>query len=243
MPLARKYGLVLILCAYGCTFSTEQSDNEYTPEPGFNLAHSDPAAVELADSIMSALGGQKSWNQARYLTWDYDTLRSIAWDKREGRVRIESHVDSTVYLLNVTTGEARVSRAGREMTAMRELRSDATSLWHHDSFWIRILYQLKGDGVTLHYLGETRTDTARYNLLKVLLEPETDAPVEEFLAYVDLKDNRIRLCTDLRNSGQEPIWYGTGYRQQGNLRLPLRAGAAHNIRVHRNLPNELFNTF
>src|SRR5690606_38690192 len=110
MPLARKYGLVVILCAYRCTFSTEQSDNEYTPEPGFNLAHSDPAAVELADSIMSALGGQEIWNLSRYLSCDYDTLRSMAWDIREGRVRLESDADSTVCLLNVTTGEARASR-------------------------------------------------------------------------------------------------------------------------------------
>lgn len=246
MQSAFKYVLALALCGYGCTFSSEQNNNEYVPEPGFNLAHSDPAAVELADSIMAALGGRQSWDNVRYLSWDHDTLRSLAWDKRDGRVRIESHVDSTVYLFNAVTGKGRVSVGGREVTtpaALREKLRVAASLWNSDSFWLRIIYQLKGEGITLHYLGEARTDTARYNLLSVSLEPNTDAPVEEFLAYVDLKDNRIRLCTDLRNSTFEPVWYGSGYRQQGNIMLPSRAGAAHNIRVHRTLPEKVFTEF
>jgi hypothetical protein len=240
-----KYGLILALCSYGCTFSSEQN-HEYAPDPGFNLAHSDPAAVELADSVMAALGGRRSWADMRYLTWDYDTLRTISWDKRDGNVRIESFPDSVVYLFNPDTGKGRVSIGGREVTSpnvLREKLREAASLWINDSFWIRIIYQLKGDGITLYYLGEARTDTARYNLLKVSLDPNTNAPVEEFLAYVDLRDNRIRLCTDLRNSGGETIWYGPGYRPQGKLRLPLRAGAAHNIRVHRTLPEKLFHTF
>lgn len=246
MQSALKNCLFLVLCSYGCTFSSEQSDNEYQPDPGFNLAHSDPAAVELADSVMAALGGRKSWDAVRYLSWDYDTLRTIAWDRRGGHVRIESRSDSTVYLFNLFTQEGRVSAGGREITAtatLREKLREAESLWNHDSFWIRIIYQLKGDGITLHYLGEARTDTARYNLLSVSLEPDTDAPTEAFLAYVDLRDNRIRLCTDLRNSTHEPVWYGPGYRQEGDLSLPSRVGNAHNIRVHRTLPDKLFNTF
>lgn len=246
MQSALRYGLVLALCGYGCTLSTEQSNNEYLPDPGFDLAHSDPAAVELADSVMSALGGRKSWTEARYLTWDYDTLRTIAWDKRDGRLRIESRPDSTVYLLNLVTGKGKVSVGGREVTASDDLREKlraADSLWRHDSFWITIICQLKGDGITLHYLGEARTDTARYNLLRVALEPDTEAPVEEFLAYVDLRDNGIRFCTDLRNSTRELVWYGSGYQQQGDLRLPSQAGAAHNIRVHRTLPDKTFNAF
>jgi hypothetical protein len=245
MQSTLKYGLMLVLCGYGCTFSSERN-HEYVPEPGFNLANSDPAAVELADSVMAALGGRRSWTDVRYLTWDYDTLRTITWDKREGNVRIESRPDSVVYLFNPSTGKGRVSVGGREITspgALREKLREAAALWNNDSFWLRIIYQLKGDGITLHYLGEARTDTARYNLLRVSLEPDTNAPVEEFLAYVDLKDNRIRLCTDLRNSGGELVWYGPGYRQLGNLRLPLRAGAAHNIRAHRTLPDKLFSAF
>jgi hypothetical protein len=245
MQSALKYGLVLALFCCGCTFSTE-SHNEYLPDPGFNLAHSDPAAVELADSIMAALGGRKSWIDVRYLSWEYDTLRTIAWDKRDGNVRIESRSDSTIYLFNVDTGKGRVAVGGREVTepgALRDRLREAASLWIHDSFWIRIIYQLKGDGITLHYLGEARTDSARYNLLRVSLEPDTEAPVEEFLAYVDLRDNRIRLCTDLRNSPRELASYGPGYQQQGDLMVPSRAGAAHNIRVHRNSPDKLFNAF
>jgi hypothetical protein len=240
-----KCGLIVVLCNFGCTLSSEKN-NEYVPDAGFNLAHSDPAAVELADSVMAALGGRKSWNDTRYLSWDYDTLRTITWDKREGIVRIESRSDSAVYLFNPATGKGRVRIGGREVTSpgvLREKLREATSLWVNDSFWIRIIYQLKGDGITLHYLGEARTDTARYNLLKVSLDPDTHAPVEEFLAYVDLRDNRIRLCTDLRNSGGEPVWYGPRYRQQGNLRVPSRAGAAHNIRAHRTLPDKLFSAF
>lgn len=246
MRSAIRYCLVLALAGYGCTISSEHGNSENPPEPGFDLANSDPAAVELADSVMAALGGRESWTGVRYLSWDYDTLRRITWDKREGNLRLESYPDSTVYLLNLRTGRGRVSVEGREVTAPDALGQklrEAASFWVHDSFWVLVPYRLKGDGVTLHYLGEARTDSARYNLLKVSLEPDADAPVEEFLAYVDLKDNLIRMCADLRNSGHEPVWYGSRYQQQGDILLPLRAGAAHSIRVHPTLPDKLFNAF
>lgn len=246
MRSALRYCLVLTLCSYGCTISSEHGNDEYLPDPGFDLANSDPAAVELADSVMAALGGRENWNGVRYLSWDHDTVRSIAWDRREGHVRIESAFDSTVYLFNLDTRKGQVSIRGRKVTAPGALRQrlrDVESLWNHDAFWILIPYQLKGDGITLHYLGEARTDTARYNLLRVSIEPDGDVPTNEFLAYVDLKDNLIRLCTDLRNSAPDPVWYGPVYTEQRNIKLPSRVGAAHNIRVHRTLPDKLFNEF
>src|SRR5690349_5913411 len=95
---------VLILAACG---KVEQ-DNSNTPEEGFNLEGSDPAAVELADSVMAAMGGRANWNKTRFISWSFSGRRNLVWDKQSGRVRIESLEDNTTYLVNVNNGQGRV---------------------------------------------------------------------------------------------------------------------------------------
>ena len=36
-----------------------------SPAEGFDAANSDPAAIELADSIMIAMGGRENWDKTR----------------------------------------------------------------------------------------------------------------------------------------------------------------------------------
>ncbi len=52
-------------------------------DPKFDLAHSDPAAVEPADSIMLAMGGRAAWNDIRFVRWQPASARTIFWDKQK----------------------------------------------------------------------------------------------------------------------------------------------------------------
>ena len=63
---------LLATCFISCEKDPDNSDREVNaPAPGFDLADSDPAAVELADSIMVAMGGRKNWDQTRYISWNF----------------------------------------------------------------------------------------------------------------------------------------------------------------------------
>ena len=101
--------VVFTMCFIGCENDGDgKGHGANPPAPGFDLAHSDPAAVELADSIMISMGGRENWDKTRYISWNFFGRRNLVWDKAEGNVRIESIPDSTIYLVNVNTGKGRV---------------------------------------------------------------------------------------------------------------------------------------
>ena len=60
-----------------------------TPLRRGSMQPSHPAAIELADSIMVAVGGRKNWDATRFISWNFFWARDLVWDKKEGRVRIE----------------------------------------------------------------------------------------------------------------------------------------------------------
>ena len=59
-------------------------------------AVSDPRAIEIADQVMTALGGRQGWDRLRCLRWTFevavnDTLRPgrrHTWDKHTGWHRV-----------------------------------------------------------------------------------------------------------------------------------------------------------
>src|SRR5688572_3473140 len=112
------YFAFAILLAVSCQQDNEEKDLHANnpPAPGFDLANSDPAAVELADSIMAAMGGRKNWDETRFISWNFFGRRDLVWDKTEGNVRIESIPDSTTYLVNINNLKGRVKIKGQELT-------------------------------------------------------------------------------------------------------------------------------
>lgn len=79
-------GILVACLAAGCNReSGEKQVQLYNPPAeGFDLAHSDPAAVELADSIMAAMGGRKNWDKTRFISWNFFGRRNLVWDRQEG---------------------------------------------------------------------------------------------------------------------------------------------------------------
>ena len=155
--------LIPIALVSGLLFSCGKSKTEaLTPyenpsAEGFDLSHSDPAAVELADSVMSAMGGRKNWDETRFISWNSDNGRNLIWDKKLDRVRMESLEDSTTYLFNTKTWEGKVQIKGQELTnpdSVKKKLAHAKSIWVNDSYWLIMPFKLKDAGVTLKYLGE-----------------------------------------------------------------------------------------
>jgi len=173
---------------------TDASAGGNNADPGFDLSHSDPAAVELADSIMVAMGGREAWNEIRFVQWQPAPGRTIVWDKHKGRVRLEIPADGTVALFETRTGKGHLRTAAGEITQPDSLKKKiryARNLWLNDSLWLVLPFNLKGAGITLRYMGEGTLAAGGHkcNVLELTLRPPAK---DQYLLYVDLKDNLIK---------------------------------------------------
>lgn len=242
--------MLLLLFNWACTISSDrdrEGKSGNPPSPGFDLANSDPAAVELADSIMVAVGGRDNWENTRYITWRFDGERELAWDRRSGSVRFESFQDSATYLFRAGGEGGRVQIGEKEILepdSLSAMLRDARSEWRNDSFFLVMPFRLKSDGITLKYLGEERTDSARYNLLQITVSEGSEAPPGDYIAYVDLTDNLIKMCSELDENSRDAddfLVRWDHYSKHDNILLP--APVAGDVQVHRRLPEEMFEEF
>lgn len=223
------------------------------PSPGFNLQDSDPAAVELADSVMTAMGGRDAWDKTRFISWNFFGRRDLVWDKQTGDVRIESHPDSTIYLMNINTLEGRVQVNGEELTepdSLRKMLEKAKSIWINDSYWLVMPYKLKDTGVTLKYLGEDTTMTgAKANVIELTFEDVGDTPDNKYRVYVDVKDNLVKQWAYYKDASQDSataVWPFDNYRKYGSIMLSADRSdnrGPRNVRVDDKLPREIFTQF
>jgi plasmid maintenance system killer protein len=219
---------------------------------GFDLANSDPAGIQLADSIMAAMGGRENWDKARFISWNFFGRRDLVWDKQTGRVRIESPADSSVYLVNINTGKGRVKFRGVELTeadTLKKMLNRAKSIWINDSYWLTMPFKLKDSGVTLKYLGEDTLKNDRYNILQLTFANVGVTPENKYKLYVGIKDKMIKhwaFFNDAKKDTANFIRPWDNYQKYGNVMLSADRsdnGGPKNVRVSETLPDKLFAEF
>lgn len=253
-PIIFSAATLVIACLIACDKDSERSDRVANPAaPGFDLAHSDPAAVELADSVMIAMGGRESWDKTRYISWNFFGRRNLVWDKANGNVRIESIPDSTIYLMNITTGKGRVEVKDKELTepdSLQKMLAQGKSIWINDSYWLVMPFKLKDTGVTLKYLGEDTTLTGiKSNVLELTFKDVGDTPQNKYRVYVDVKDNLVKQWAYYKDASQDSasqVWPFDNYKRYGNILLSADRSdnrGPRNVRIDEKLPREVFTEF
>ncbi len=220
---------------------------------GFDLAGSDPAAIELADSIMHAMGGRESWDKTRFISWNFFGRRNLVWDKQQGRVRIESLPDSIVYLVNVNTGEGRVRVKGQELTepdSLKKMLSKAKSIWINDSYWLVMPFKLKDSGVTLKYMGEdTVANGIRYNVLQLTFRDVGDTPQNKYKLFVDIKEKLVKEWSYFSEAQKDTANFTRpwdNYKKYGSILLSADRSdnsGPRNVKVDETLSDAVFNEF
>ncbi|MEO7987909.1 MAG: hypothetical protein ABI663_00105 [Chryseolinea sp.] len=220
---------------------------------GFDLAHSDPAAVELADSVMAAMGGRKNWNETRFISWSASDSRNLVWDKQLDRVRIESLEDNTTYLFNTKTLEGKVQIKGQELTnpdSVKKKIAQAKSIFVKDSYWLVMPFKLKDSGVTLKYLGEDTLKTGgRCNVLELTFASAENKPQHKYNVFVDIKDNLVKQWAYYNEANKETAdWVKAwdNYQSYGKILLSANRsedGGPKNVKVDETLDDKLFLEF
>ena len=223
------------------------------PAEGFDMANSDPKAVELADSIMNAMGGRKNWDKTRYISWNFFGARDLIWDKKDNKVRIESLKDSITYLVDLDKLQGRVSVKGEEITepdSLSKMLSKGKSIWINDSYWLLMPFKLKDTGLTLKYIGEdTLLTGAKCNVLELTFKEIGDTPQNKYRIFVDDNDNLVKQWSYYSNASQDSANFTRpwdNYQKYGDILISAdRSDGAgpKNVKVDDNLPEKTFTEF
>jgi hypothetical protein len=247
MALTRVWSLIIGIAALACQSRRDMH------EEGFDPAGSDPAAVELADSVMSAMGGRANWEATRYISWSFSGRRNLVWDKQGGRVRIEVPEESLIYLLNLGNGQGKVKLRDREVTdadSLKRMLQQARGIWINDAYWLVMPFELKDSGVTLRYLGEdTLRKGGKCNVMDVTLTQTSKQPESRYRIYVDLADNLVKQWSYFKTTGQDSATFTKpwdNYKKYGNILLSADrsdGSGPRDVKVDEDLPDSVFTDF
>ena len=156
---------------------------------GFNVEASDAQAIEIADNVMQAMGGRKAWDTSRFIQWTFFGRRIHIWDKLEHRARIDVPSDSLTVIFNLKDQTGRVKSKGVEIThpdSVLNYVGMAYRWWINDSYWLVMPFKLKDSGVTLKYLGESKTTLEKQaELLELTFQEVGVTPDNKYWIYVD----------------------------------------------------------
>ncbi len=154
---------------------------------------SDEKAIEIAQSVMEAMGGWDSWDRTRFLRWKFFGGREHHWDIHTGDIRIEGSMGrgdaakQMLFLMNVNDGTGRVWQDGEELSgdALTEALASGKSIWINDSYWMVMPYKLLDPGVTLTYVGERAMEDGRMaDVLGLTFDGVGDTPENRYDVFV-----------------------------------------------------------
>lgn len=244
---------LILLVLFACNSSDKEDKDANLAEEGFNFENSDPAAVELADSIMSAMGGRSNWNKTRYISWSFSGRRKLIWDKQSGRVRIESTDDRAVYLINVNNGQGKVQINGKEVIekdSLQKMLQAARGIWINDSYWLVMPFKLKDTGVTLKYLGEDTLQTGgKCNVVDLMFTDTGSASESKYRIYVDITDNLVKQWSYFKKAEQDSATFTRpwdNYKKYGDILLSgdrSDGSGPRDVKIDTDLPDKIFTEF
>jgi hypothetical protein len=177
---------------------------------------SDPQAIEIADQIMKALGGQARWDSLEGLRWSFgieshDSVkftRRHAWDMHTGWHKVEGQGRNGPFCfienLNDGRGMAWMNGTPIEGDSLKKLLKIAHRMWVNDSYWFLMPYKLRDPGVALKYAGEDREGDKVYDKVGLSFDHVGDTPGDRYWIYVNRANHRIEKWDYLLQDSQPP---------------------------------------
>ena len=244
--------IVLIIGFLACQPSESQSGDTNPAAPGFNTEESDASAVAIADEVMLAMGGRKAWDETRYIKWTFFGRRTLTWDKKEKKCRIEVPGEDLTILVNLDDVSGKVKKGSEEFTQQDSLAKYlqmGKEIWINDSYWLVMPFKLKDSGVTLKSMGvDTMQGGIDADVLELTFREVGVTPDNRYLVYVD-KENRLVSQWDFYTTYQDTVprfstpW--AEYEEHGSILLSGNRGRGSltDIAVLEELPASVFTEF
>jgi len=190
---------------------------------GFNADQSDPAAIELADSVNKATGVNKTFRTIQCLAWRNNEAR-LFWNKQDSLMRIEFDADSGIAILNLKTKTGRYSSKGKEITDNAKSKQKIEELILYGKYETTLLtlpFLLKTTGTTLTYMGQE--NVKGYGSCNVVMRTDSVGqklvPVS-YKMYIDKKENLVRLIKVINQQNTtEKVFTVNAYATIGSLKI------------------------
>ncbi|MCA9295224.1 MAG: hypothetical protein KC983_01880 [Phycisphaerales bacterium] len=201
--------------------------------PAFNAEGSDQFAIELADQVMAAMGGQQAWDDTHYLRWTFFGRRTLLWDKFTNTVRIDMNGPDggpIVLIVNLTTGDGVSFRDGAEIPGDdgQLVRKNAAKMWINDSYWLLMPYKLKDPGVTLRwvrtYVGD---DGHPFDVIELTYDKVGATPQNKYHVHIDRARNLVTKWEFFRDANDEAALLSTpwtDWKRYGSILLSSGRG-------------------
>ena len=200
-----------------------------------SVAHAqdrDPKAVQIAESLVEAMGGKEARERARYLEYAflvvspdgaYRTRRYHLWDTWEGRYRYESRPDGNpaqLVLFNVNTREGEVYFDGELASGEEAAKAleAAYGAYINDSYWLMMPWKWLDPGVKLEYAGEEEHNGQMCDVVKLSFEQVGLTPGDVYRGYVSRQSGLMVRWTYTLQSGREGDW-DWRYTDAGGIQL------------------------
>ncbi|HEU4402270.1 MAG TPA: hypothetical protein VFT43_09205 [Candidatus Polarisedimenticolia bacterium] len=237
------------------------------PAPTFDPTQSDPRAIAVADQVLQALGGQKAWDDTRFLRFSFVVeeagkqvaSRTHLWDRWGGRLRYEkTDKDGSrcVVLLdiNARTGSAWRGGVRLEQEEARPLLDEAYEAFINDTYWLLMPYKMKDPGVRLQYEGEVSRGGATYDRVMLSFKGVGLTPGDRYWADVNRVTHRMErwsyVLQDQPPGATPTAWEWKGWAPYGRILLaPEKVGLGREagsrilhpvLAVYDSLPDEFF---
>ncbi|NIW49910.1 MAG: hypothetical protein GWN30_35600 [Gammaproteobacteria bacterium] len=215
--------------------------------PDTSVGKSDPEAVQIAEDLIEACGGQANWDSTRYITWrNLGGKRRLVWDKWTGNIRVENMI--TLVLMNLNTKEGRAWQYGEEITDPERLQRAlefAYESWAYDSYAVFLPFMLLNEGIILKYLGEGQVNDRPVDVLQVTFDNVGPTPEAKYHLHID-KESKLLVQWDyyMDVTDQHPRFKlpWLNYKKYGGLLLSDDRGAKNHpgLAVFDELPASIF---
>jgi len=194
----------------------------------------DARAVEIADRVMSSLGGREAWDKTRFLRFGFGSERdgkfqgrTHVWDKWTGRYRVEGQTREGVpfvILMNLNTREGQAWNAGKPLAgeALKKELERGYGMWVNDTYWLLMPYKMRDPGVILSYAGEEKgASGAMYDKVKLTFDNVGLTPKDTYWVWVNRNTGLVdRWDFVLKGEAVPPTTFTwTGWKKYGGIML------------------------
>jgi hypothetical protein len=208
--LARITLLTFLFAMAGCGPGRTSFARYPAATPAFDRAGSDPKALEIADRVVAAAGGQDRWNAAKQIRWSASVTTGKAsppvtfdeaWDRWNGRHYNRRHTPAgdiivmrSLYEAGGTAfGEVGHSRQGIGAADTERAMANARARWELDTTTLFLPFLLEAPGTKLELVGEAPGEVGQPPLdeLKVTFDPKDPTRTATYHAMVNRGTNQI----------------------------------------------------
>lgn len=179
----------------------------------------DAKSVEIANSMMTAMGGKQAWDSAKLVRYDFQVTRegklvanrSHLWNKMTGRYRYETKTKdgkSQIVLFQMPAKTGDVWEDGKKLDgdAAGKAVEGAYKAFINDMYWLAMPWKWLDDGVNLKYMGKKPSRGESCDLVELTFKQVGLTPGDRYHAFVSPQSHLMVHWEYTLQSGNQGSW-------------------------------------